>query len=72
MQVSASLEMEFNILNEMFCKTYQISTNIDEASSLRPVDGVKIVEPAGFGSIEAGKQFPGLLIVVQHVCVRQG
>ena len=64
--------MKFNILNEMFCKTYQISTNIDEASSVRPVDGVKIVEPAGFGSIEAGKQFPGLLIVVQHVCVRQG
>ena len=47
---------------------YQVSTNIDESSSLGLVDGIKIVESAWFGSIKTGKQFPGFLIVVQH-CV---
>ena len=47
---------------------YQVSTNIDESSSLGLVDRIKIVESAWFGSIKTGKQFPSFLIVVQH-CV---
>ena len=45
---------------------YQISAHIDESTSVRPVDGVQIVEPAWFGPIQTGKQLPGLLVVVQH------
>ena len=45
---------------------YQVSTNIDESSSLGLVDGIKIVKSAWFGSIKTGKQFPSFFIVVQH------
>ena len=52
--------------HQILLPTYQIPAHIDETSCLRPVDGVQIVEPAWLGSVEAGKEFPGLLVVVQH------
>ena len=46
---------------------YQVSTHIYESPGLGSVDGVKIVESAGFRPIEAGEQLPGFLVVVQHL-----